>query len=61
MEWKDVAQILFLAGWSCIGVWVARSIDEIKRSVQELNIKMAVYVAHSDNHERRILKLEEKL
>jgi hypothetical protein len=33
---------------------------DLKKSVQELNIKMAVVISRLDTHESRIVKLEDK-
>jgi len=35
-------------------------LSDLKKSVQELNIKVAVVIARLDGHESRIGKLEEK-
>lgn len=58
MEWKDVAEVLFLAGWSAIGLWVARCIEKMQASVEKLNVNVAVIVTKVEGHERRLEKLE---
>lgn len=65
MDWGTVAQGLFFFGWSCIALWVAKSIDglktsadSIKDSVGELNLRVAVVIEKVGNHERRIERLE---
>lgn len=60
MDWPSVAQGIFYFLALAVSVWVGRSIDEMRKSVESLNIKMAVYVERSDNHEKRITKLEDK-
>lgn len=60
MEWSKVASGLFYFGWSCIGIYVAKSLHDMSASVQELNINVAVVIEKVSNHERRIEMLEER-
>lgn len=53
-HFKDAALVGLLAA----GVYFLR---QMKESVEELNIKIAVVIARTDNHEKRLDKLEEKL
>lgn len=59
-EWKFVAGSLFAAAWSCIGIYIARSLNEMKDSVQSLNVNVAVVIEKVSNHERRIERLEDE-
>lgn len=38
--------------------WCAKSLSEMSRSVQTLNVKLAVVLEKLDTHEHRIAKLE---
>jgi PII-like signaling protein len=65
MDWSSVAQGLFFFGWSCIAIWVARSIEGLGKSVEsmkdsvgELNVHVAVVIEKVGNHEKRIEWLE---
>lgn len=60
MEWAKVATGLFYCGWSCIGVYVAKTIHDMGASVQELNIKIAVVIEKIGNHDERIKRLEDR-
>ena len=59
MEWATVAQAAFGFMALAIAGWVARSIDKMRASVEELNIKMAVVISRTDNHEQRLTRLED--
>lgn len=60
MEWGKIATGLFYFGWSCIGVYVAKTLHDLGQSVQELNVNVAVVIEKVSNHEKRIERLEEK-
>lgn len=60
MEWPQIASGLFIFGWSCIALYVAKCIHDMSTSVQELNIKMAVMIERQSGHEERIRKLEDR-
>ena len=60
MEWSQVVGALFYFGWSCIGIYVAKTLHEMGASVQELNVKIAVVIEKVGNHDERIRRLEDK-
>ncbi len=60
MEWPEVAAGLFAFGWSCIFIYVARTLNKLTDSVTELNVNVAVLLEKTEGHERRISKLEEE-
>lgn len=60
MDWQTVAQGLFGFMALSIAGWVAFSIDRMRESVEQLNVKMAVIVERTDNHEKRLERLEER-
>lgn len=60
MEWSSVAAGLFAFGWSVIALYVAKTLAEMKDSVQSLNVNVAVVIEKVSNHEKRIERLEEK-
>jgi len=59
IEWQQVAVGLFGFGWSCIFVYVAKTLNKLTDSVTELNVNVAVLLEKTEGHERRISKLEE--
>lgn len=44
-----------------IGVKLIDILTNIKDSIEELNVKIALVIAKTDTHEKRLDKLEEKL
>ena len=58
MDWATVAQALFGFMALAIAGWVARSIDKMRASVEELNVKMAVIIERVESHEKRLDRLE---
>ena len=59
IEWQQVAVGLFGFGWSCIFVYVAKTLNKLTESVAELNTNVAVLLEKTDGHEKRITRLEE--
>lgn len=43
-----------------IGAYIAACLKELTKSVQELNVKMAVVISTMKGHDERIRRLEEK-
>lgn len=60
MDWNEVAKSLFGFMALSIAGWVAWSIDKMRASVEELNIRVAVIIEKTEGHEKRISKLEDK-
>lgn len=58
MDWQSVSQSVFAFMGLAIAGWVARSLDKMRESVEQLNVKMAVIVERTDNHEKRLERLE---
>jgi methyl-accepting chemotaxis protein len=66
MEWSELVPYVFGFMALAIAGWVARSIekmsesmDELRDSVSELNKNMAVVAVQVSEHDRRISKLED--
>lgn len=61
MEWKDVA--VFLFGFMFVGIsgWIAKSINSMKDSVNNLNVNLAVLMTEQKNDRRKIAEVEDKL
>jgi hypothetical protein len=60
MKWGTVAASLFAFGWSCIAIYVAKTLHDLGESVKVLNVNVAVVIEKVTNHERRIERLEDK-
>lgn len=60
LEWSAVASVLFFFGWSCIGVYLAKTLHDIGASIKELNVNVAVVIERVANHEKRLEKLEDR-
>lgn len=60
MEWQEVAKVIFGFMALAISGWVAHSIDQMRSSVENLNIKIAVVISRVEAHEKRLSKLEDK-
>ena len=60
MGWPVVASSLFGFGWSCIFVYIAKTLSKLTDSVGELNTNVAVLLEKTDGHEKRITRLEER-
>ena len=56
-EWIRVAieGLLIPTAWFAISV-----LSDLKKSIEQLNVKVAVIIERVDTHETRIVKLEEK-
>lgn len=61
MDWPAVAQWLFYGALGGIALYVARSIERMRESVESLNVNVAVIVERVESHDKRISKLEEEL
>lgn len=66
MDWLQVSNNLFYFLCSCSALWIAKSFSDIKievkelrQSVQNLNLNVAIVVERTAGHEKRIAKLEE--
>lgn len=55
IEWVFYGVIGF-AAFRMVGI-----LDQLQASVESLNVKIAVIIERSDNHEKRIERLEEKV
>ncbi len=60
LAWKDIATWAFCMGWGAIGLYVAGTLKSVSKSVQELNINVAVVIEKVSNHEGRIEHLEDR-
>lgn len=60
LEWQQVAAGLLAFGWSCIFIYAAKSLSRLTESVSELNKNVAVLLATTDGHEKRITRLEDR-
>ena len=60
MDWQDVAAYIFGFMALAIAGWVARSIDKMRSSLEELNVKIAIIIFRTDNHEDRLKRLEQR-
>lgn len=58
IAFKDWAFLGILSGGICAGCYI---LWELKKSVDALNIQIAIIIERTDNHEKRIEKLEEKI
>lgn len=54
VHWAFQALVLAL------GTWGVSELSSLNKSIQELNVKVAVIIEKNENHERRLEKLEEK-
>ncbi|MGZ6468428.1 MAG: hypothetical protein ACXWQJ_14105 [Bdellovibrionota bacterium] len=61
MDWKTVANGMFAFGWSCIFVYVARSLNRLTDSVGELNTNVAVVIERVAGHEHDISELKRRV
>lgn len=43
-----------------LGVWVGKNIQETRKSIETLNVHMAIVLEKISNHDIRITKLESK-
>lgn len=43
-----------------VGGYIAKSLQEISKSIQELNLKIAVVISQQSSHEVRIKRLEDR-
>lgn len=67
MDWADLVPYILgdhgghLFGFMALSIagWVARSIDKMRGSVEELNVKLAVVINQQADHDRRITRLED--
>lgn len=60
MDWPIILPYLF--GFMALAIvgWVAKSIDRMSHSVEELNVKIAVVINQQHDHDRRITRLEDE-
>ncbi len=68
MNYQEVISNIFYATFPIIGVLLVYifnkavgALSDLEKSVEQLNIRIAVIVEKTDNHEKRIEKLEEKI
>lgn len=60
LDWIPIVPYIF--GFMALAIvgWVAKSIDRMSRSVEELNIRIAVIINQIESHDKRITRLEDE-
>jgi len=61
MEWQVVAQNIFFGLVSVVSVYIANSIKEMKTSIHELNIRLAMFTEKASNIESTLGRYESTL
>jgi hypothetical protein len=61
MEWQQFAEWMFYGVLGFCAVYLARTMELMRRSIERLNIKIAVVIEKTTNHEKRITKIESKM
>lgn len=60
IQWNEFAQWVFYGLVGFAAVYVARTMELLRRSVEKLNVRIAVVIEKTTNHEKRITKIENK-
>lgn len=60
IQWNEFAQWVFYGLIGFAAVYVARTMELLRRSVEKLNVRIAVVIEKTTNHEKRITKIENK-
>lgn len=61
MTWPEISSWLFIAAWSAIGLYVARSIQRISISIEKLNVNVAVVIEQVSGHAEDIKELKRRV
>ena len=61
MDWPQIAQYLFYAFGALIATSAINILKDLKRSIEELNVNMAVVIKESQWHEKWLIKHDEEL
>lgn len=59
-SWQQFAQWMFYGVLSFVALYLARTMELMRRSIERLNIRIAVVIEKTANHEKRITKIEKK-
>ena len=61
MEWEQAKDAIFMAMLSGFAGFLCLQTMRLVKSIEELNIKIAMLLERVDGHERRITRIEENL
>ena len=61
MDWPTVAQYLFYGFSAFLASSAVNILKDLKRSVEELNVNMALVVKESQWHEKWLIKHDEEI
>lgn len=61
MEWKEALTFLFGFMFMAIAGWVASSINSMKNSMSDMNVKLAVMLNDQVHDRKKIADIEEKV
>jgi len=60
MEFQEFAKWLFYGLMGSVGTYGVYILNQMKDSVEKLNINVAVVIERTENHEKRLDRLESK-
>ena len=60
IEHTELVKWIFFSLISGVSIYAVNLLKELTRSVSELNIKVAIIIARTENHEKRLDRLENK-